>query len=323
MAVSDKPDEFDLIARFFAPLAGPEGLGLKDDAALLRVPAGEELVLSKDVLVADTHFFADDDPSSIGFKAVSVNVSDLAAKGASPKYYLLGLSLPKTATLDWLEGFASGLKSAQDHYGIRLVGGDTTATNGPVTISITAVGVVPEGDMILRSGAKPGDAVMVTGALGDAAFALQALTGADIEIEGACFERFYRPQARSDVGVQLRGIATAAADVSDGLLADMGHICMASGVGAKLYEDRLPVSIAVTNCLTKRPELKPLIWSGGDDYELLFTVPVEKIAAITNTLEDAGIRVSRIGDVVEGKTVELVDSSGKIRHADRKGYRHF
>jgi thiamine-monophosphate kinase len=315
-------NEFDMIARYFAPLAGPEGLGLLDDAACFTAPKSCDLVISKDILVADTHFFADGDASDIAFKALSVNVSDLAAKGAVPLHYLLGLSLPKAIDADWLKGFAKGLSEAQATYGITLVGGDTTATQGPVTISITAIGSVNAGCMIKRSGARAGDDVYVSGTLGDAALGLQACNGV-IPAATAFQARFDRPLARHTLGQSLVGIATAAADVSDGLLADLGHICKASGVGARVYEADLPVSDAGRLALANTPALKPQIWSGGDDYEILFTAPKEKATEIRQAAQKSGDTVHKIGQITAKKTVELVDPYGKLVQVDTKGYRHF
>jgi len=314
--------EFGLIDRYFAPLAGAEGLGLKDDAACLTPTGGTDLIVTKDMLLEGVHFLKDDPADSLGHKALAVNLSDLAAKGATPRHYFIGLALPKGTSGDWCAAFAAGLKSMQDASGIILQGGDTTASQSGIVISVTAMGEVPSGAMIRRSGARVGDDVYVTGTLGDGALGLLSLQG-KIAAEEYLAERYRRPVPRTAIGVTLRGFAHAAADISDGLIADLGHICDASGLGAEIEEALLPVSRAAKAAVAANPALKPLIWSGGDDYELVFTAPEalrENIAALARVQE---VAITRIGKIEAKKNVRLVDPAGKLVQIDREGYQHF
>jgi len=315
--------EFQIIERYFAPLASQVALGLKDDAACFTPPPGHDLIVSKDVLVADRHFFADDAAADIAFKALSVNVSDLAAKGATPQHYLLGLVLPKEfAGHHWLKGFAYGLESAQKTYGIHLVGGDTVATEGPLCISITAIGYAVEGAMIKRSEAKAGDDIYVSGTLGDAAFGLQAIkTGQGQTVEFS--KRYHRPTARPELGKALQGIASAAADVSDGLLADARHICQASGIGARLFQAKLPLSEAGVKALEKDATLWPLVFSGGDDYEIVFMADPSNAAAVKKISQTLGLQITKIGVAIPGSAVELVDCTDKLVQVAGEGFEHF
>jgi len=314
--------EFDLIARYFAPLAGAAGLGLVDDAACLIPPDGKDLIISKDMLVAGVHFFADDLSRSLAFKALSVNISDLAAKGASPYAYFLGLSIPVGTSEKWFEDFAAGLADAQAHYGIELAGGDTTSTGGPITISITAIGHVAHSAMVRRNGAAVADRIYVTGTLGDAAFGLCGLRG-ECAKHDDLLERYHRPVARHQFGQGLSGLASASADVSDGLVADLGHICRASGVGALLKEAAFPLSPNVERLIRENQSLSPLVWSGGDDYEIVFTAPYEGEETLMEFAKTVGVRVTEIGEIVASSEIELVDSSGKLVQIKSRGFTHF
>ncbi|WCL52990.1 thiamine-phosphate kinase [Gimibacter soli] len=314
--------EFDLIGRCFAPLAGPEGLGLLDDAALFSPTQGRDLVITKDVLTEGIHFLSDVDPVTLGWKALMVNLSDLAAKSASPRLYFVGLSAPKDTPDSWFEGFAEGLRAAQEAGGLTLAGGDSTGSTGPRTISITAIGECPAGAMIRRNGATVGDDIWVSGTLGDAALALGAMLKGG-EPDAALRQRLEQPVARLELGTQLRGLATASADVSDGLIADAGHIAKASGVQMVVERTLLPVSEAALACLKENPGLDHCIWSGGDDYELVFTAPAflrEKILA-AGTL--AGVPVTRVGRVETGEGVVMVDQAGVPVQTGAGGYSHF
>ncbi|MCK0070404.1 thiamine-phosphate kinase [Kordiimonas laminariae] len=317
------PDEFNLIEKYLAPLAAPEGLSLLDDAACVPMRLGHDQILTKDVLVAGTHFFNGDDPISLAFKAVSVNVSDLAAKGAEPAFYMLGLSLPKTLDAEpWLEKFVAGLSEAQRVYGLQLLGGDSTSTSGPLTISITAIGYVPNGTMIRRNGAKAGDNVYVTGNLGEAAFALQAILG-NIKAPDISLASYYKPRAQHLTGQALRGIASAAADVSDGLLADVGHIAKASGAKVTLQLDLLPYSTAVNELTIEQDELLQLVYSGGDDYQIVFTASECDADELARLTQENGVKITRIGKVVEGSGVEIIDTNGKKVQVSHQGFNHF
>ena len=314
--------EFDLIARYFAPLAGPSGLGLLDDAACIRPLAGKDLIISKDMLVEDIHFLPNSDPVDLAFKALSVNISDLAAKGATSSEYFLGLALPRETPADWFEGFSRGLAEAQAHYGVQLAGGDTTSTSGGIVISVTALGYVDEGHMITRAGAKAGDRVYVTGILGSAALGLRCLQGHD-EYDEILVNSYLRPVPHHEFGRGLVGLATAAADVSDGFLADLGHICAASGVGATILQDRLPLSTAAMTAVEADPALMPLIWSGGDDYEIVFTASAAKVKQLEALSAETGTCFTDVGVVKGGSAVELIDSFGKLVHLGITGFQHF
>ncbi|WP_308910002.1 thiamine-phosphate kinase [Pseudokordiimonas caeni] len=314
--------EFDLIGRCFAPLAGPEGLGLLDDAALFTPTPGQDLVITKDVLTEGIHFLSGVDPAALGWKSLMVNLSDLAAKGATPRLYFVGLSAPKDTPDSWFEGFAEGLRRAQEVGGLTLAGGDSTGSTGPRTISITAIGECPGDAMIRRNGATVGDDIWVSGTLGDAALALDAILKGRTPDEGLR-QRLEQPVARVALGSQLRGLATASADVSDGLIADAGHIGKASGVRMVIERAALPVSAAAEERLASEPSLDRCVWAGGDDYELVFTAPSflrEKVLA-AGTL--AGVPVTRIGRVQAGTGVVMVDRAGMPVQTGAGGYSHF
>ncbi|GAB4187320.1 MAG: thiamine-phosphate kinase [Thalassobaculales bacterium] len=310
-------DEFARIARFFAPLAAgfPGALNLVDDAALIACPAGRELVVTTDALVAGVHFLPDDPPETLGRKVLGVNLSDLAAKGAEPLAYTLVTALTRAEGEAWLEGFAAGLAAMQAEHGIQLAGGDSVSTPGPVMLSVTAFGTVPAGAMIGRGGARPGDGIYVTGTLGDAALGLKAIRGGITDAGGFLAGRYRCPQPRTAVGPALRGIASAMIDVSDGLVADLGHLCAVSGVGAEVEAGLLPLSAAA------RPHAGDLaaVLSGGDDYELLFTASDRQPppAAI------AGIPITRIGRIGGGAGVRVLDSARGLIAVPRGGWRHF
>ena len=304
-------DEFQLIARYFAPLAGEGALWLRDDAALLTPAPGCELVLTKDVLVAGVHFYPDDPAQAIAQKALRVNLSDLAAKGAEPLGYLMGLMLPGLPHEAWLRDFCSGLKQDQETYGITLLGGDTARTRGPLALSITAIGQVPAGAMLKRSGARVGDVVMVTGTIGDAALGLK-------EREGFLRERYLRPQPRLALGKALRGLATACMDVSDGLVQDAGHIAHASGVQLLLEPAAIPLSEEA-----RTRAHWDAVAHGGDDYELLFATPPEQVATVQTFAAQAETAVTVIGRVVQGSGVMLSMPDGTMQPAAAHGWMHF
>jgi len=314
--------EFDLIATYFRPLAGPEGLGLVDDAACVSVPNGNDLVVTKDLIVEGVHFIGDEPAQDIAWKALAVNLSDLAAKGSTPSHYFLGLSLPADRSEAWVAEFASGLRACQDAFGIRLAGGDTTASRSGVTISITAMGSLPSGTMITRSGATVGDDIYVSGSLGDAALGLKMVQG-DLDCAPALKERYQRPMPRVALGQMLRGVASACADVSDGLLADLGHICAASGVGARVDQARLPLSGEAATLVGRDSALWPCVFSGGDDYELVFTAPRQQADHLAGIAGDCDVPLTRIGMIEAGKECHLVDQEGNLVQSAHQGYQHF
>lgn len=326
------PGEFDLIARYFAPIAAsyPGALGLKDDVALIDIAPGHRLAVTTDAIVAGIHFLPDDPPQLIAKKVMRVNVSDLAAKGAKPVGCLLALALPRGTSATWLEDFAKGLAEDCSEFAIPLIGGDTTATDGPLTLALTAFGEVPESKALLRSGAKIGDRVFVTGTVGDAALGLEVAKGGLTQLadsQRAYLLRRYRvPEPKLRLGLAIRDLAHAAIDVSDGLIADLGHICETSGVGAEIQVAMVPMSDAVQIALAKEPELLSRVLSGGDDYEILFTASPEDSDRIVEIGLSIGVPVTDIGFIVASTTDE------RVRIADLKavetglrvaGYRHF
>ncbi len=311
--------EFDLIARIRARVALREDvvLGIGDDAALLGVPAGMQLVVTADTLNAGVHFPDDTAPADIGWKALAVNLSDLAAMGARPAWCTLSLSLPN-AESRWVDGFIDGFLELAALHDVSLVGGDTT--RGPLSIAVTAMGHVEAGQALRRDGARVGDEVWVTGTLGDAAAALQSmLSGA--AVEPSLRARLDRPTPRVAAGRALVGMASACVDVSDGLLADLGHLCARSGVGAEVDLSRLPASRALARF---KPEVRwPWQAAGGDDYELCFTAAPQLAREICTGLGAAGVAATRIGTVVSGQGVLALDEHRQPWSTGRAGYRHF
>jgi thiamine-monophosphate kinase len=315
--------EFAFIARRLRPLATAEGaLGLADDAALLDPPPGRQLVLAKDAMVAGVHFLPDDPPALIARKLLRVNLSDLAAMGAAPLGYLLALARPKAITDDWLVEFCAGLAADNAEFEIALLGGDTVSTPGPLTLSLTALGEVPKGTALLRRGAGEGDDVWVSGSLGDAALGLQVLQGrieAPAEARAYLADRYRLPQPRLALGQALRGIASAAIDVSDGLIADLGHILEVSGVGAKLRAAALPLSPAARDV----PGARLAALAGGDVYELLFTAPVGRRADIEALSRKLELTLTRIGRIRAEPGLDVLDEAGRLLQLPKAGWQHF
>lgn len=323
-----RPDEFGFIATYLAPLAeGCEGaLGLKDDAALFSIPPGQSAVVTSDALIAGTHFRITDPADSQGAKALGVNLSDLASMGATPLGYTLILALPPDWTTDWAQGFTAGLAEYQDQYGIKLLGGDTVAIDGPLTIGVTAIGSVPGGGQLTRSGAAAGDDVWVSGTIGDAALALALSDRADrlsAPDYAHLLTRFERPRPRLALGRNLIGLASAAIDVSDGLAADLGHLGRASGIGAVINVESLPLSGAARRCIEKEKLSAEIVLSGGDDYELLFTAPPQLSGAILAAAEKSECAVSRIGNTNAGDSFRFIGKSGEDIDLQTSGWTHF
>ncbi|HEV2263258.1 MAG TPA: thiamine-phosphate kinase [Stellaceae bacterium] len=318
--------EFARIARFFAPLALPGGLKLRDDVALIAGRRDEQYVLKTDAIVEGVHFFADDPPADIARKLLRVNLSDLAAKGAIPVGYLLTMALPKSRDDRWLAAFSRGLAADRRKYRIGLFGGDSVATRGPTVLSLTAIGRVAQGRAILRDGARPGDVVYVSGTLGDAALGLAAIKGHLPGISRAArrhLERRYRlPEPRLGLGRRLTGVARAAADVSDGLVADLGHVCTASGVGAIIETARLPLSAAARSVIARSPRRIRAALIHGDDYEIVFTAPPGAATRVAAAARAAGVRVTAVGHIVAGHGVRVLDARGRRLQLSHAGYRH-
>jgi thiamine-monophosphate kinase len=317
--MSGLPAEFSLIARHFRPLAGPGSLDLRDDAALLVPPPGRELVLTVDAMVGGVHFLPDDPADLVARKLLRVNLSDLAAKGATPLGYLLTVSTPKATPEAWYAAFAAGLAADQTQYGATLLGGDTTSTPGPVSLSLTAIGHVAPGTAVHRFGAQAGDGIWVTGTIGDGALGLLVATGRLSDLTGHLLGRYRLPQPR--VGLAIGGVASAGMDVSDGLVQDLGHLCRASGLAATIEASSVPLSDAaraaggewLETCLT-----------GGDDYELLLAVPPAREDALRQAASDAGMAVTRIGGFHAGPAAVIVrNAGGEPLALKRGGWSHF
>lgn len=310
--------EFDLIARIRARVATRADvvLGIGDDAALLAPPPGRQLVVTADTLNDGVHFPRGTSPADVGWKALAVNLSDLASMGAEPAWCTLSLSLPQSDPA-WIEGFLDGFLDLAGQHGIALVGGDTT--RGPLSIAVTAMGLVEPGRALRRDGARVGDEVWVTGTLGDAAGGLALL---DREAVPALRARLDRPTPRVAAGRALVGIATACVDVSDGLLADLGHVCARSHVAAHIDVDALPASAALREAFGEADRIA-LQASGGDDYELCFTAPADAGADIGAVSAQLGLRFTRIGRIVAGEGVHPVDAKSQPWSSPQRGYDHF
>ncbi|HTO41439.1 MAG TPA: thiamine-phosphate kinase [Rhizomicrobium sp.] len=323
---SERPSEFALIAQLFAPLANaPGAFGLLDDAAVIGARAGHELVVTTDMVVEGVHFLRHDPPELIAKKALRVNLSDLAAKGAEPYGYLLALSLPSRLSMDWLVAFAEGLRQDQREFGITLLGGDTTATPGPLSIAITAFGYVPSGQMIRRGGAQAGDLVFVSGTVGDAGAGLAVLRKPqDVPhaVRDFLVHRYHEPRPRVALGVALRGVASAGLDVSDGLLADLGHLADVSGVGIEIDAHRLPLSAALQGLWGDDLQTRIRAATAGDDYEIAFTVAPGRVGEMVTAVRDSAV-ITQVGRVTDSRSVVLLDDNGCAISALKGGYTHF
>jgi thiamine-monophosphate kinase len=313
------PAEFALIARHFRPLAGPGALDLRDDAAVLTPPPNRELVLTCDAMVAGVHFLSDDPPDLVGRKLLRVNLSDLAAKGATPLGYLMTVSTPRGTPDAWYAGFAAGLKQDQQIFGLTLLGGDTTSTPGPISLSLTILGHVAPGQAVCRAGAEPGDGIWVTGTIGDGALGLAVARGRLADPTGVLLSRYRLPQPR--VGLAIAGIASAAMDVSDGLVQDLGHLCRAGDLGAEIDATLVPLSAAARQA---GPDWLTTCLTGGDDYELLLAVPPDREATLRQAAHSTGMTVTRIGVFQAGPPeVKVRAADGLELTLTTRGWSHF
>ncbi len=327
--MSERPSEFELIARYFAPLAGEGAFGLLDDAATICPAPDCDLVLTKDMLVAGVHFFADDAPDLVARKALRVNLSDLAAKGARPKGFMLGLGLPTDWQPDWLAAFAKGLGEDRREYQCPLLGGDTVKTPGPVTISITAFGEVPAGRMVPRTTAQAGDAIFVTGTIGDSALGLRArlepeaiwLKHLPKEHQDHLTKRYLLPEPRSVFASAVQRHARAAMDISDGFVGDLRK--MMAHVGATIELAAIPLSAAARAAIEFAPALREVALTGGDDYELLMAVPQAAIEPLMIEARHLGQALTRVGTVTGERDVIFVDGEGKHCSFSQGSFVHF
>lgn len=320
-----------LIERYFKPLAtAPDAFGLGDDAAVLTPPAGCDLVLTTDGVIAGVHFLPGDPPQCIARKALRMNLSDLAAKGAAPVGFLLSIALPAKTQDSWIAAFAAGLGQDISQYGCPLLGGDTDHTPGPLSISITAFGTVPHGAMVRRATAKPGDVVAVTGTIGDAALGILLRRDADLAkrwgLSSAANDhlrqRYLLPQPRNALADGLRAHASAAMDVSDGLAGDLAKLCRASGLACEVDVAAVPLSDAARAVLSADAKMIERIITGGDDYEIVLTLPAAEFDAFRRTAENAGVLVTRIGQVMSGEGARFL-KEGNALSFTRPSYTHF
>ncbi len=332
MSAQQKPGEFDLISRHFAPLSAgePGAFGLTDDAAVLDW-AGGGLVVTTDSMVLGVHFPKETSPEAVAAKLLAVNLSDLAAMGARPVAYLLSAALPQDFKESWVARFCRSLGMEQKRFGVTLVGGDTVSTPGPLTLTLTALGRSSKKGLLRRSGASPGDRIWVSGAIGDAALGLLVLNaelptaGLDQADLRRLVGRLERPTPRLELGRRLAetSLASAATDISDGLLADIGHICKASGVGARVEAAATPLSDAARRLLAAEPGLSERVLSGGDDYELAFTIPSGREKEVAALSAELDLPLCSVGAITASADVVLIDANGKEGLVRGGGFQHF
>jgi thiamine-monophosphate kinase len=322
-----------LIARHFRPLAThPGALGLVDDAAVIAVPAGHELVLKTDGVIAGVHFFPDDPPETVARKALRINLSDLAGKGARPLGFLMSIALTREVVDGWLKRFTAALGADAKKFGCPLLGGDTDRTPGRVTVTIAALGTVPRGTMVRRDGARAGDRVVVTGTIGDAALgvilrrdpAVAKRWGLDRRMRAHLERRYLVPQPRNALAEALRRSASGGMDISDGLVGDLAKMCRAARVDATVEVARIPLSRAARAALVAEPDLIETILTGGDDYEVLASISAKRLAALRKAGRAAGVAVTEIGSFAAGAgRARFVDAQGRAQKFARPGYSHF
>ncbi|MEQ9488246.1 MAG: thiamine-phosphate kinase [Alphaproteobacteria bacterium] len=323
-----RPGEFDLIDRYFKPLATslPGAFGLTDDAATICPADGNEFVVTTDTIVETVHYLGGETPGNVAAKLMRVNLSDLAAKGAVPAAYSLNLALSAKIDDAWLLAFSAGLAAEQEEFGIGLLGGDTVSTTGPLVLTITAMGEVARGTALHRFGANPGDRLFVTGTIGDGALGLLAATYKLADLDQAendyLRNRYERPDPRVTVGPKLIGLATAAMDVSDGLIADCTHMAVASGLAATIDTITVPLSDAAATAIAMDPDLLETALTGGDDYEILFAAPESRRGQIAELAAETGVPITEIGSLVKGSGVVARDADGNAVSFAKPGYLH-
>jgi thiamine-monophosphate kinase len=332
---SDRIDsEEAIIGEFWAPLAAgfPGAFGLTDDCAVIAPEAGSELVVTTDAVIAGVHFFPDEEPGAVAWKALAVNISDLIAKGAAPLAYLMTLALPEAPERRWLAAFADGLRRAQERFGCRLAGGDTDRTPGPLSVSITALGTVPAGRMVRRSTARPGDVVCVSGTIGDAALGLalrrEPSLAARWRLEASARDqleaRYCRPQPPTALAAAVRACASAAMDISDGLVKDFDRLCRTAGVGGRIKAAYVPLSAPAQAVIEGGGATLSALLTGGEDYEVLAAIAPERAEEFERLAAAAGAPVTRIGSIEDAAAgVSVVDAAGRVMAFARTGWDHF
>jgi len=321
--------EFELIETYFAPLTrGVEGaFNLKDDAAVIVPPAGKSMVITTDTIVEGVHFFSDDLPEDIAAKMLRVSLSDLAAMGSIPAYYNLSIAITTSISGQWFDKFTKSLKADQDKYGIFLIGGDTVLTPGPLTFTITAIGFIAVGKILRRNGAKIDDDIWVSGSIGDAALGLMVAKGKLNHVSDTqkkyLITRYRRPDPRTELAPNLLDDVNAAIDISDGLIADLGHMCSESKVGADILMANIPLSRAGRSVINHEPSYLELVLGGGDDFELLFTADRSIRDTFKSISKNLEISLTRIGSIVNTRSGRIFDQSGAQYSPKGIGYTHF
>lgn len=321
-------NEFELIKKYFRPLANNSAaLALLDDAAIINISDKKDLILAKDAIVEGVHFPDGETPENIASKLFRVNLSDMAAMGAKPKHYLLATMFNDTVGEKWIKSFSAALKKEQKKFGIELIGGDTTKHKGKLAFSLTMIGEVPRGKALLRSGAKEGDLIFVSGTIGDSALGLMAIQNKLPRIskkaKSFLIDRYRKPEPRVTLGQALIGIANAAMDISDGLIQDVSHICAASKLGAVIEADKIPLSDSAVEVLSKNKKLRESIFTGGDDYELVFTISPKKLKHISTIGKKLGLKLTNIGEIRKKSGLDVLDSKGQKIILSKAGYSHF
>jgi len=327
--MNGKLGEFEIIKTYFSPLSRSEkgAFNLTDDAAVIEIPDGFSMVVTTDTLVEGVHFLSEDLPENIAAKLLRVSLSDLAAMGSIPAYYNLSIATKSGTSSDWFKAFAEGLLADQMQFGITLIGGDTVATSGPLTLSLTAMGFVKKGNAISRGGAKSGDDIWVSGLIGDAALGLRAATGklsfVSEKNKKYLISRYTKPVPQTLLGPKLSNHVNSAIDVSDGLIGDLDHICEVSKLGADIQIDDIPLSRVAKSVVTEKPDYIDLILSGGDDFELLFTAD-ESFRVIAKSLTKMlDVNLTKIGAMVDRRSIEIFDKNGDKYFIQNNGYTHF
>ena len=324
-----KLGEFEIIKTYFSPLSRSEkgAFNLTDDAAVIEIPDGKSMVVTTDTLVEGVHFLSEDLPKNIAKKLLRVSLSDLAAMGSVPAYYNLSIATKLGTTSEWFKAFSEGLLADQIQFGVTLIGGDTVATSGPLTLSLTAMGFVKKGKAISRSGAKLGDDIWVSGLIGDAALGLMAAKGKLISIseenKNYLISRYTLPIPQTLLGPKLSGHVNSAIDVSDGLIGDLDHICETSKLGANIQITDIPISRAASIIVTEKPHYLDLILSGGDDFELLFTADKSFRTVAKSLTKMLDVSLTKIGVMVSRRSIEIFDENGNKYFIQNNGYTHF
>jgi len=320
--------EFNIINKYLSPLSAPEvgAFGLTDDAAVINPTNNKSLILTKDAIVEDVHFLAGTSPENIAHRLIGSNLSDISAMGAKPTYYMIAAFLNNSVDEAWIKEFTETLAKYNQKYNISLIGGDTVKTNNSLSFSLTMFGEIEKNNELRRNGAQDGDAIFVSGTIGDAALGLKSLIGEITTTESSKIfleNRYYIPQPRISLGNKLLGIATSAIDISDGLLADLGHICECSNLGANIYKDKIPLSNQTNELSLKNSELFEIIATGGDDYELLFTVRKDDESYINQLSQELDLRLTKIGKMTtKTNKVTLFDKRNDEINFSKQGYIH-